>query len=311
MLTKGFDGRWRWTMERPRASSAIAATILSVLLAAVFLAAGIPKLVGAEPLIQAAAMRGFPDWIRIVVAIVDVAGAVALLIPATSAVAATMLALLMVPAAITQRVSSEPGILIPATLFVLLLVLAAMRRPDAFRGIWREARHAPHRVLREGVMAGVIGATAIAVWFFLVDLLAAPALFTPTTLGRAVFSVLGAVPEAESPIVHVLAYTAFHYAAFIAVGIVAAVMVRLAGDEPSVLLGFAILFVAFEVGFYAFVAVLSQVTPLGQLAWWQVMLGNLIAAAAMGFYLLRAHPVLREQLRRSLDSQPWHAVARK
>ena len=41
-------------------------------------------------------------------------------------------------------------------------------------------------------------------------------------------------------------------------------------------------FVAFEVGFYAFVAVLSQVTPLGELAWWQVMVGNLIAAAAMG-----------------------------
>lgn len=299
-------------MERPRASSPIAATILSVLLAAVFLAASIPKLVGAEPLIlQAAAMRGFPDWIRIVVAIVEVAGGIALLIPAMSAVAATMLALLMVPAAITQRVSGEPGIFIPVTLFLLLMVLAALRRPDAVRGIWREARHAPHPVFRDGVMAGIIGATAIAVWFFIVDLFAGQALFTPTTLGRAVFSVLGAIPETESPIVHVLAYTAFHYAAFIAVGIVAATMVRLAGNEPSVLLGFAILFVAFEVGFYAFVAVLSQVTPLGQLAWWQVMVGNLIAAVAIGFYLLRAHPVLRDQFRHSLDAQPWQVVARK
>ena len=299
-------------MERPRALTAIAATILSVLLAAVFLAAGVPKLVGAEPLIlQAAAMRGFPEWIRIVVAVVEVIGAIGLLIPATSAVAATLLALLMVPAAITQRVSGEPGILIPAVLFILLLVLAAMRRPDAVRGIWREARHAPHPVFREGVIAGIIGATAIAVWFFVVDLVAGQALFTPSTLGRAVFSVLGAVPDAESPIIHVLAYTLFHYAAFISVGIVAAAMVRLAGDEPSVLLGFVILFVAFEVGFYAFVAVLSQVTPLGGLAWWQVMVGNVIAAAAMGFYLLRRHPVLREQFRHSLDAQPWRTAARE
>ncbi len=298
-------------MERPRASTVIAATILSVLLAAVFLAAGVPKLIGAEPLIlQAAAMRGFPEWIRIVVAVVEVIGAIGLLIPATSAVAAMLLALLMIPAAITQRVSGEPGILVPALLFVLLLVLAAIRRPDALRNIWREARHAPHPVFREGVLAGIIGATAIAAWFFIVDLVAGQALFTPSTLGRAVFSVLGAVPDAESPIIHVLAYTLFHYAAFITVGIVAAAMVRLAGDEPSVLMGFVILFVAFEVGFYAFVAVLSQVTPLGGLAWWQVMVGNLIAAAAMGFYLLRRHPVLREQFRHSLDAQPWRTVSR-
>ena len=58
-------------MERARGSAVIAATILSVLLAGVFLAAGVPKLIGAEPLIlQAAAMRGFPEWIRIVVAVV-------------------------------------------------------------------------------------------------------------------------------------------------------------------------------------------------------------------------------------------------
>ena len=299
-------------MERPRASSGIAATILSVLLAAVFLAVGIPKLLGAEPLIlQAAAMRGFPEWIRIVVAIVEVIGAIGLLIPATSAVAATLLALLMVPAAITQRVSGQPGILVPLVLFVLLFALAAMRRPDRVRNIWREARHAPHPVFRDGVIAGFIGATAIAIWFFVVDLVAGQPFFTPTTLGRAVFSVLGTVPETESPIVHVVAYTAFHYAAFIALGIVAAAVVRLAGDEPSVLFGFVILFVAFEVGFYAFVAVLSQVTPLGQLAWWQVMVGNIIAAAAMGFFLLRRHPVLREQFRHSLDATPWRAEARE
>jgi uncharacterized membrane protein YphA (DoxX/SURF4 family) len=293
-------------MEKPRASSAVAATVLSVLLAAVFLAVGIPKLVGAEPLIlQAAAMRGFPEWLRIVVAVVEVVGAIGLLIPATSAVAATMLAFIMIPAAITQRVSGEPGVYVPLVLFVFLLALAAMRRPDAVRNIWREARHAPHPVFREGVIAGIIGATAIAVWFFLVDMVTGQPLLTPTTLGRAVFSVLGAVPEAESPIVHVLAYTVFHYAAFITIGILAAAMVRLAGDEPSVLMGFVILFVAFEVGFYAFVAVLSQVTPLGQLAWWQVMVGNVIAAAAMGFYLLRRHPVLRDQFRHSLDARPW------
>lgn len=299
-------------MERSRASSSIIATILSVALAAVFLAAGIPKLIGAEPLIlEAAAMRGFPGWIRVVVALVEVAGAIALLFPAASAAAALLLAVLMVPAALTQRVSGEPGILIPVVIFVALLVLASMRTPGAVTGFWRDARATPHPVFRGGVISGVIGATVIAVWFFIVDIVTNQPLFTPTTLGRAVFSVLGAVPDAESAVVHVLAYTVFHYAAFITVGMIAATFVRLAGDEPSVLLGFVILFVAFEVGFYAFVAVLSQVTPLGGLAWWQVMVGNLLAAAAMGFYLLRRHPVLRQQFAHALDAQPWSASVRE
>ncbi|MGQ0712170.1 MAG: DoxX family protein [Gemmatimonadaceae bacterium] len=297
-------------MERARGSSPIVATILSVLLAAVFVAAAIPKLLGTDPLIlEATAMREFPSWIRAVVGVVELGAAIGLLIPATSAVAALMLALMMLPATITQRMSGGIGILLPIALFVLLVVLAAMRRPDALRALWRDVRSDSHPIFRNGVIAGILGATVIAVWFFAVDLVAGQAFFTPSTLGRGLFSVFGAVPDSESPMVHVIAYTVFHYAAFITVGIVAAAMVRLAGDEPSVLLGFVILFVAFEVGFYAFVAVLTQVTPLGGLAWWQVMVGNLIAAAAMGFYLLRKHPVLRQQFSHAMDATPWRGEA--
>jgi hypothetical protein len=40
---------------------------------------------------------------------------------------------------------------------------------------------------------------------------------------------------------------------------------------------------------------------LGALAWYQIMLGNLVAAFAMGTYLWRTHPELREELRHALD----------
>jgi len=36
---------------------------------------------------------------------------------------------------------------------------------------------------------------------------------------------------------------------------------------------------------------------LGALAWWNVAIGNTIAAAGMGYYLWRQHPKLREELR--------------
>ena len=35
---------------------------------------------------------------------------------------------------------------------------------------------------------------------------------------------------------------------------------------------------------------------LEQIAWWSVLLGNLLAAVAMSAYLWRVHPKLREEL---------------
>src|SRR5437867_427236 len=96
--------------QRTRNADAVVIWILSVLLAAVFATTGISKLVGREPIgLQAAAMRGFPTWIRSVVGIVELAGALALLVPPVASIAAAMLALLMIPATITQWISGEPG----------------------------------------------------------------------------------------------------------------------------------------------------------------------------------------------------------
>jgi putative oxidoreductase len=72
-------------MEQPRKADAIVVWILSVILAAVFATTGIAKLIGAEPIgLQAAAMDGFPQWIRMVVGVVELGGAV-MLLPARAA----------------------------------------------------------------------------------------------------------------------------------------------------------------------------------------------------------------------------------
>ena len=44
------------------------------------------------------------------------------------------------------------------------------------------------RILREGFVAGLAGAGAVAVWFFLVDLIGGNPFYTPSMLGSAVFS---------------------------------------------------------------------------------------------------------------------------
>ena len=283
-------------------NDAIVVWIVSALLAAVFATTGIAKLIGREPIgLQAAAMNGFPQWIRTLVGIVEVGGAAALLVPPVAAVAASMLALLMVPATITQWVSAEPGLFIPVLLFALLLLVAWRRNPAAVRAGYDAAVNTPRPLVREGVMAGIIGATAIAVWFFFVDAVAGETLFTPRTLGYALVSIFGPVPDGQSSFLLIALYTAFHYAAFIVVGLIAAMIVELANAEPSVLMGFVVLFAAIEVGFYALVGLLQQATPLGSLAWYNVMVGNLLAAATMGLFLLRAHPILKHQFAASMS----------
>lgn len=151
-----------------------------------------------------------------------------------------------------------------------------------------------HNVFREGFIAGVIGATAVALWFFVIDVVAAHPFYTPEILGRSLLSVLG--PGRGDPQLLVVAiYTVFHYAAFIASGIVATGIIHAGRQQSAVLAGALILFVAFEIGFYGLTALLSE-SQLGSLAWYQIGAANLIATLLMGAYLWRIHPSLGRRL---------------
>jgi len=111
-------------------------------------------------------------------------------------------------------------------------------------------------------------------------------------------SVFGQSPEPAA--VNVIAYTIFHYAVFILVGTLAVVLVHAGERRPSVLAGSLILFVAMELGFYGLVALLEE-TVLGNLAWYQILAGNLLAAVLMGTYVWRAHPTMGQGLVRALE----------
>lgn len=156
-----------------------------------------------------------------------------------------------------------------------------------------------HRTLREGITAGVLGATAVAVWFLILDTIAGRAFATPAMLGSSL-ATLFAFPGNGSTLVHVVSYTVFHYLAFTIVGIIVAAVINNAENEPSMLIGFMILFVAFEIGWYGWTALLARPESFGRLAWYQVMVANVIAAAAMGVYMYRRHPGLAGRFRTAL-----------
>jgi hypothetical protein len=155
------------------------------------------------------------------------------------------------------------------------------------------------RPLREGIIAGLIGATSVAIWFLIVDLIAGHPLETPATLGAGLMSVLG--PErGDSLATQVIFYTIFHYVAFMVIGIIVAALLGLSERQPSVLAGMLILFVAFELGFYGIVTLLAHSSMPAGMAWYQIGAANIVAALVMGLYLRRAHPHAGERLREVL-----------
>jgi uncharacterized membrane protein YphA (DoxX/SURF4 family) len=289
-------------MTRARAVDDFVVWTLSILLAGLFLLTGVPKILGLPAVgFQASAMRGFPEVMRIIVGVVECAGAVGLLIPALASFSAIVLAVVMVPASLTQYASGEGHVWVPIVVLALLLVIPWRRNAKAVNASYHQFADHPHPLLHDGIIAGLIGASAIAIWFLIIDTIAGQPFRTPAALGNGLLDVFGPADATDSKMTFVLVYTVFHFGAFMFVGLLASLIVHLAKREPSILLGFVVLFVATEIGFYGFTGLLHEASSLKSLVWYQVMLGNLIAASAMGYYFWRTHRELGEEFRHSLD----------
>jgi hypothetical protein len=157
-----------------------------------------------------------------------------------------------------------------------------------------------HSSIREGIIAGFLGATAIAVWFFIVDVVAGHPLYTPDLLGRGLISILGKPPAMpDTMMTHVLAYTLFHYVAFALVGVIVASIVHQSARTPAILAGFLIMFVMFEIGAYGLAGLLTE-SEFGGLAWYQIFIANVLAAGLMGWFMWVRHPGLKSEINAAL-----------
>lgn len=155
---------------------------------------------------------------------------------------------------------------------------------------------AEHRTLREGLVVGLLGAAAVAIWFLVIDLVGGRLFFTPAALGSVIFHGATSAAEVRIDVVTVLGYTGFHLAAFLITGLVAAAIVVFAEDRHAyVLLGAVLLFVTFETFFIGVLTIVAQ-WLLEVIPWWSIAVANLIAAAVMATYLWRRHPLLASAL---------------
>lgn len=142
---------------------------------------------------------------------------------------------------------------------------------------------------QEGMIAGLIGAATVALWFLLVDAAAGRPLYTPTVLGSALFR-RGAAPLAEvlPDLEMVGMFTWVHGLVFLAIGGVVAWLLAYIERHPSAGFGILMLFVFFEFGFVAAAMVFAE-PVLHALAWPAVLVANMLAATAMGGYFWVRH----------------------
>jgi hypothetical protein len=163
-----------------------------------------------------------------------------------------------------------------------------------------------HSTVREGIYAGFIGATVIVLWFAIIDIATGQPFHTPNILGAGLLSVLGKpAMMPDTVMTRVIIYTIFHYAAFALVGVVVASIVHQSARTPAILAGALVAFVAFELGAIGITTLFAE-TGLGSLAWYQIFIANLIATAAMFWFMWTRHPNLKRDINRALAGTDDH-----
>jgi hypothetical protein len=148
---------------------------------------------------------------------------------------------------------------------------------------------------QQGIVAGVLGAATVAIWFFLVDIFRGQPFYTPNVLGTALFRGGEGLNQPQNlpiSLEMVLVYTWVHGLVFCAIGGLAAKLLDLAERNVNAGFGILLLFVIFEFGFVGAALVFAE-PILRALAWPSVLVGNLMAAAVMAAYFWRHHPSMK------------------
>ncbi len=110
----------------------IAVWIVSVLLAGLFLFAGLPKLLTPAKVGPMFVQFGFALWFMTFIGVCEVLGGIGLLIPRLAALAAAGLSIIMIGAVITMVTHHQSmQAITPLVVLVLLIIVGSMRFKEA------------------------------------------------------------------------------------------------------------------------------------------------------------------------------------
>jgi hypothetical protein len=144
---------------------------------------------------------------------------------------------------------------------------------------------------QDGIVAGVLAAGVVALWFLILDSINGRPFYTPTVLGTALFrhgAGLDSPGILPVSLEMVGMFTWVHTLVFVAIGGLASRLLMVAERNPSFGFGVLLLFVVFQAGFTV-TAMLLASQVVRALGWPAILIANLLAASAMAAYLGYRH----------------------
>jgi hypothetical protein len=142
---------------------------------------------------------------------------------------------------------------------------------------------------QEGMLAGILAAGVVAIWFFIIDSLAGRPFYTPSVLGTALFGRGVGLDKVTVSVGTVAMFTWVHGLIFAALGGIAARLLAVAERNPSLGFGVVLFFVILQSCFTTAVAFVAP-SIFAVLGWSSIFVANLLAAATMVVYFRVRHP---------------------
>ena len=145
-----------------------------------------------------------------------------------------------------------------------------------------------HSTVREGAIAGAIGAAVIAIWYFILDMLGGRPLYTPNRIAEHLF---GAGSSDAGNIGILAVVTVVHFTFFAIAGVILTALVHLATKHIAWRMGVLLAFVI-GLGFFTGLGYAAGLNAEQPVPFWKAFGGGLVAIVAMATYLWKAHPAL-------------------
>ena len=144
----------------------------------------------------------------------------------------------------------------------------------------------------DGIIAGLIGAAIIAIWFLFMDTVTRLPLYTPTVLGEGLLLKEQGLASDAGELVSLkltLMYSGVHGLVFMVLGVIAAYLLLLPKRKLHLGIVLIALFAVLELGFVGTAFIVAK-PVLNELAWPIILTGNFLAAAGMASYLSLRRP---------------------
>lgn len=147
----------------------------------------------------------------------------------------------------------------------------------------------------EVVRAGLLGATTVWIWIFLIGALSGSPLRLASLFGRGVTHIVGVQSTAPEWIA-VIVFTVLHFIIWYGLAEVGVVVLRAAARSPAVLMLAIFIGILLLLALVGITMIFASDGLGAAFAWPSIYVGSILGLTVMWWYLIRHHPEVRTQM---------------